>query len=107
MPPFQSLPMWRGVAPDLTPVAEIMPDRCTPDYERTVAKMGSVLPYRRARSLLDEFLPLGDTPGRWRRSASGPCMSAPGSREAATLLQPRLRWPGKHDRSHLPSTAGM
>jgi hypothetical protein len=46
----------------LTPVAEIMPDRCTPDYERTLAKMGSMVPYRRARSLLDEFLPLGDTP---------------------------------------------
>src|SRR6202044_1432820 len=46
----------------LNPVAEIMPDRCTPEYERTVAKMGSLLPYRRARSLLEEFFPLGDTP---------------------------------------------
>ena len=46
----------------ITPVAEIMPDRCTPDYERTLAKMGSLLPYRRARSLLDEFFPLGDAP---------------------------------------------
>jgi hypothetical protein len=36
-----------------------MPDRCTPEYERTVAKMGSLLPYRRARTLLAEFLPLG------------------------------------------------
>lgn len=89
----------------LTPVAEIMPDRCTPDYERTLAKMGSVLPYRRARSLLDEFFPLGDTP-RWRRSASGLCMSAPGSREKRRHCQPRLRR-RKHDRSHLPSTAGM
>jgi len=26
------------------PVAEIMPDRCTPEYERVVAKMGSLLP---------------------------------------------------------------
>jgi hypothetical protein len=43
----------------LNPVAEIMPDRCTPEYERTVAKMGSLLPYRRARALLAEFLPLG------------------------------------------------
>jgi hypothetical protein len=43
----------------LNPVAEIMPDRCTPEYERTVAKMGSILPYRRARTLLAEFLPLG------------------------------------------------
>jgi transposase len=43
----------------LNPVAEIMPDRCTPEHERTIAKMGSLLPYRRARTLLAEFLPLG------------------------------------------------
>ena len=47
----------------ITPVAEIMPDRCTPDHERTLAKMGSLLPYCRARALLDEFFPLGDAPG--------------------------------------------
>src|SRR5271156_4135030 len=46
----------------LTPVAEIMPDRCTPEYERVIAKMGSLLPYARARTLLSEFLPLGDVP---------------------------------------------
>src|ERR1700676_4777949 len=34
------------------PVAEIMPDRCTPEYERIIAKMGSLLPFRRARTLL-------------------------------------------------------
>lgn len=44
------------------PVAEIMPDRCTPEYERLTAKMGSVLPYARARTLMSEFLPLGDVP---------------------------------------------
>jgi hypothetical protein len=43
----------------LSPVAEIMPDRCTPEYEQVIAKMGSLLPYRRARTLLSEFLPLG------------------------------------------------
>jgi hypothetical protein len=42
------------------PVAEIMPDRCTPEYERIIAKMGALLPYRRARTLLAESLPLGD-----------------------------------------------
>ena len=42
----------------LSPIAEIMPDRCTPEYERVVAKMGASLPYRRARTLLSEFLPL-------------------------------------------------
>ncbi len=46
----------------LNPVAEIMPDRCTPEYERIIVKMGSLLPYRRARTLLSEFLPLGDVP---------------------------------------------
>ena len=46
----------------LNPVAEIMPDRCTPEYECVIAKMGSLLPYRRARTLLSEFLPLGDVP---------------------------------------------
>ena len=42
----------------LSPVAEIMPDRCTPEYERVIAKMGALLPCRRARTLLSEFLPL-------------------------------------------------
>ena len=36
-----------------------MPDRCTPGHERTIAKIGSLLPYRRARTLLAELLPLG------------------------------------------------
>jgi hypothetical protein len=46
----------------LNPIAEIMPDRCTPEYERVIAKMGSLLPYRRARTLLSEFPPLADVP---------------------------------------------
>jgi hypothetical protein len=46
----------------LNPVAEIMPDRCTPEYECVIAKMGSLLPYRRAGTLLSGFLPLGDLP---------------------------------------------
>ncbi len=46
----------------LSPLTEIMPDRCTPEYERLVAKMGALLPYRRARTLLSEFLPLADVP---------------------------------------------
>jgi hypothetical protein len=46
----------------ITPVAEIMPDRCTPEYERTLARMGSLLPYRRSRLLLEEFFPLGEAP---------------------------------------------
>jgi hypothetical protein len=46
----------------LSPVGEIMPDRCTPDYERTLAEMGARLPYRRARALLDDLFPLGMPP---------------------------------------------
>jgi len=46
----------------LSPVGEIMPDRCTPEYERTVVEMGAMLPYRRARSLLEEIFPLGEPP---------------------------------------------
>ena len=46
----------------LTPVVEIMPDRCTPEYERVLAGMGSALPYRRARTLLAELLPLDTAP---------------------------------------------
>src|SRR5215213_8436738 len=43
-------PCWCGVAcrRSMTPVAEIMPDRRTPEYERVVAAMGAALPYRRA-----------------------------------------------------------
>jgi hypothetical protein len=46
----------------ITPVAEVMPDRCTPEYERVVAALGAALPYRRALALLGEFFPLGDAP---------------------------------------------
>jgi hypothetical protein len=43
----------------LCPASELMPDRCTPEYERVLAKMGAWLPYRRARRFLSEFFPLG------------------------------------------------
>ena len=46
----------------LCPASEIMPDRCTPEYERALAKMGAWLPYRCARRFLSEFFPLGDDP---------------------------------------------
>jgi hypothetical protein len=46
----------------ITPVAEIMPDRCTPEYERILALMGSSLPYRQARALMGELLPLTEAP---------------------------------------------
>jgi hypothetical protein len=46
----------------ISPVTEIMPDRCTPEYERVLAKLGALLPYRRARALLEDFFSLGDLP---------------------------------------------
>jgi hypothetical protein len=74
----------------LSPVGEIMPDRCTPDYERTLAEMGARLPYRRARALLDDRFPLGTPPvvetirqrtlrvgARLERQAAAPCRSTP------------------------------
>ncbi|HUB47980.1 MAG TPA: ISKra4 family transposase, partial [Acetobacteraceae bacterium] len=49
-----------AVRSTLSPASELMPDRCTPEYERTLAKMGAWLPYRRARRFLSEFFPIGD-----------------------------------------------
>jgi hypothetical protein len=46
----------------ISPLAEVMPDRCTPEYERVLAKMGALAPYRRATTLMAEFLPLTDIP---------------------------------------------
>ncbi len=46
----------------LSPVVEIMPDQCTPEYERSLAEMGALLPYRRARTLLEDLFPLGEPP---------------------------------------------
>jgi hypothetical protein len=57
------VPPWRrALGPASLPVVKIMPDRCTPGYERIVGKMGSLLAYARARTLMSEFLPLGDVP---------------------------------------------
>ena len=41
-----------------------MPDRCTPEYECVLAGLGSALPYRRARTLLAELLPLDTVPAQ-------------------------------------------
>ena len=39
-----------------------MPDRCTPEYERILVKMGSLAAYGRAAALMAEFLPLDKAP---------------------------------------------
>ena len=51
----------------LSPVKEIMPDCCTPEYERVLAEFGALLPYRRARALLETFFPVGDLPTQRRK----------------------------------------
>ena len=56
----------------LCPASELMPDRCTPEYERALAKMGAWLPYRCARRFLSEFFPRGMIHRGMRRSAAGP-----------------------------------
>jgi len=46
----------------VSPLAEIMPDRCTQEYERILVKMGSLAAYGRAAALMAEFLPLDKAP---------------------------------------------
>ena len=55
----------------LNPVAEIMPDRCTPEYECVIAKMGSLLPYRRAAQCCRTSCQSATFP-RWRRPVGEP-----------------------------------
>src|SRR5918998_3614978 len=93
----------------ITPVAEIMPDRCTPEYERVVAAMGAALPYRRALALLEEFFPLGNAPAvettrqrtlqvgvRLERAALGPPQPPAAIPEASSIA---LAIDGGHVRS--------
>ena len=51
------LPSRRIVSP-----MNVMPDRCTTEYERILSKMGSLTAYGRAAALMAEFLPLGHAP---------------------------------------------
>ncbi len=62
----------------LAPLAETMPDRCTPECEWILAGMDSALPYRRERVLLAGLLPWTRFP-RWKRSAGARFRSEPGS----------------------------
>jgi hypothetical protein len=50
---------WRRI---VSPLAEIMPDRCTQEYERVLVKIGSLAAYGRAAALMAEFLPLDKAP---------------------------------------------
>ena len=51
VPAPRFLPCRCAVRHTLNPVAEIMPDRCTPEYDRVIAQMGSLLSYAWARTL--------------------------------------------------------
>ena len=73
-----------------------MPNRCTPEYERTLAKMGAWFPYRRARRFLSEFFPLGaDLP--WHETIRRRTARVGGDIEQEALSR------GKSSRSGLPS----
>jgi hypothetical protein len=83
----------------LNPAAEILPDRCTPEYERLIGKIGAWFPYRRARTLLAEFLPLDDIPAtetirqrtlsvgaRLEQEAAAPPAAAPSAAPARSIV---------------------
>ena len=46
-----------------TVLDEICPDRATPELMEVTARLGSMLPYRKAAELLAEFLPIEPTEG--------------------------------------------
>ena len=63
-PRFAPCPCSVTLRTTISPVAEITPDRCTPEFERVLAKLGALLPYRRAAAVLADFFPIGDPPTR-------------------------------------------
>jgi hypothetical protein len=50
-----------GFALAFAPLHEICPDRATPELTELTARLGSMMPYRQAASVLAEFLPLEPT----------------------------------------------
>jgi hypothetical protein len=55
----QALPVAASLAAGISALSEIMPDRCTPEFERMMARMGSLVAYGRVPALMAEFLPVG------------------------------------------------
>jgi hypothetical protein len=53
------------------PLQEICPDRATPELTELTARLGSMIPYRQAASVMAEFLPLSRR-RPMRRSANAP-----------------------------------
>jgi hypothetical protein len=50
-----------GMVAGFTVLKEICPDRATPELMELTARLGSILPYRQAASVLAEFLPIEPT----------------------------------------------
>jgi hypothetical protein len=50
-----------GLALAFAPLCEICPDRATPELRELTARLGSMMPYRQAASVMAEFLPLEPT----------------------------------------------
>ena len=59
---FCRLPVRFEVAENAQSADRTHAGRCTPEYERVLARMGALLPYGRAVALMSEFLPLNDGP---------------------------------------------
>lgn len=50
-----------GIAGAFAPLKEICPDRATPELMELTARLGSMMPYRQAATVLAEFLPVEPT----------------------------------------------
>jgi hypothetical protein len=50
-----------GMGAAFAPLKEICPDRATPELMELTARLGSMMPYRQAASMLAEFLPIEPT----------------------------------------------
>jgi len=77
-----------------SPLIEIMPDRCTQEYERVLTKMGSLAAYGRAAALMAEFLPSGQNACDRNDAAANPSggheIGAAGP-DGQAVVQPTIR----------------
>lgn len=70
----------------LSPVTELTPDRCTPEYERSLQRWGLGCPTVAARTLLSEFLPFADIPAV--ETTHQPTMHVGAGLEREAAIQP-------------------
>jgi hypothetical protein len=71
-----------------TVLKEICPDRATPELMELTARLGSMLPYRQAASVLAEFLPIEPTETHATVRKRTPALQLPTVFYAATGRQP-------------------